>query len=95
MIYLHGNSSSRYESVQLLKFLSKYDISLCSFDFSGCGLSEGEYISLGWHEKDDVDLVVKYLSTTKKITKIALWGRSMGAVATLLYIIQILEKKET
>jgi len=24
----------------------------------GCGLSDGEYISLGWYEKDDVDLVV-------------------------------------
>jgi len=27
----------------------------------GCGLSDGDYISLGWYEKDDVDLVVNYL----------------------------------
>lgn len=58
---------------------------MCSFDFSGCGLSEGEYISLGWHEKDDVDLVVKYLEKNKKITKIVLWGRSMGSSAAILY----------
>ena len=68
-----------------MKYLSKFDISLCSFDFSGCGLSEGEYISLGWHEKDDVDLVVTYLKSQKKIKKIALWGRSMGSSAAILY----------
>ncbi len=85
VVYLHGNSSSRYESIQLLKFLTKYDISLCSFDFSGCGLSEGQYISLGWHEKEDVDLVVNYLIKDKKIEKIALWGRSMGSSAAILY----------
>lgn len=85
VVYLHGNSSSRFESVQLFKFLSKFDISLCSFDFSGCGLSEGEYISLGWHEKDDVDFVVQYLLKERNIKKIALWGRSMGSSAAILY----------
>lgn len=85
VIYLHGNSSSRFESIQLLKFISKYDISLCSFDFSGCGLSEGDYISLGWHEKDDVELVVQHLIKEKNIKKICLWGRSMGSSAAILY----------
>ena len=85
VVYLHGNSSSRFESVQLFKYFSKFDISLCSFDFSGCGLSEGEYISLGWHEKDDVDYVVKYLLKERNIKKIALWGRSMGSSAAIIY----------
>lgn len=43
-------------------------------------MSEGEYISLGWHEIDDVEIVVKYLRNTGKISNIGLWGRSMGAV---------------
>ena len=43
-------------------------------DFSGCGLSEGEYISLGWYERDDVDAVVEYLRNSNKVSTIGLWG---------------------
>lgn len=28
--------------------------SVCTLDFSGCGNSEGEYVTLGAHEKWDV-----------------------------------------
>lgn len=30
----------------------------CSFDFSGSGLSQGDYVSLGYYEQDDVAAVV-------------------------------------
>lgn len=36
ILYLHGNSSSRYESTTLLRHLP-YQFSLASFDFIGCG----------------------------------------------------------
>lgn len=58
----------------------KQDIQLFVFDFAGCGLSEGEYISLGYYEIGDVQVVVDYLKNHEKVSKIALWGRSMGAV---------------
>ena len=61
VIYLHGNSSSRMEAVDQLENLISFGITLFCFDFSGCGLSEGEYISLGYFECDDVKLVVDYL----------------------------------
>lgn len=57
---------------------------LC-FDFSGCGLSEGEYISLGWYERDDVDVVVEWLRKSNKVSTIGIWGRSMGAVTGLMH----------
>lgn len=44
----------------------------------GCGLSEGEYISLGYYEKDDLSVVIKYLRESGKVSTIGLWGRSMG-----------------
>ncbi len=70
-----------------MEFLLPYGISLCSFDFSGCGQSEGDYISLGWFEKEDVSCVIKYLRENKKtIDKIGLWGRSMGAVTSIMTI---------
>lgn len=56
-----------------------------AFDFSGSGLSEGEYVSLGYYEKDDIAVIVEYLLSENITTRIGIWGRSMGAVTALLY----------
>ena len=56
-----------------------------SFDFSGSGLSEGEYVSLGYYEAMDLDTVVSYLQMSEDVKSIVLWGRSMGAVSALAY----------
>ena len=85
VIYLHGNSSSRCEVVPEIKYLLKKGITVFAFDFSGCGKSEGEYISLGWHEQDDVACIVDFLRRSNKVSTIGLWGRSMGAATALMY----------
>ena len=85
VIYLHGNSSSRCEAYSEVKYLLPKNICLFSFDFCGCGKSEGDYISLGYYEKDDVKCIIEYLQKSKKVGKIALWGRSMGAVTAIMY----------
>ena len=85
VIYLHGNSSSRCEVVSEIKYLLPLNITVFSFDFSGCGRSEGEYISLGWYEKEDVNCIIKFLRKSNKVSTIGIWGRSMGAVTALLY----------
>ncbi|KAJ6991803.1 hypothetical protein NC653_015222 [Populus alba x Populus x berolinensis] len=61
------------------------NITVFALDFSGSGLSDGDYVSLGWHERDDLKVVVSYLRSNKQISCIGLWGRSMGAVTSLLY----------
>lgn len=48
-------------------------------------MSEGEYVSLGWHEQYDLDCVVEHLRKSPLCGDIGLWGRSMGAVTALLY----------
>ena len=85
VVYLHGNSSSRCEAVSEIKYLLTMNITFFAFDFSGCGKSEGEYISLGWYEMDDVQCVIEYLRKTNKVSTIGLWGRSMGAVTAIMY----------
>ena len=85
VIYLHGNSSSRCEALAEIKYLLPLNITVFAFDFSGCGQSQGEYISLGWYERDDVETVVEYLRKTNKVSTIGLWGRSMGAVTAIMY----------
>jgi pimeloyl-ACP methyl ester carboxylesterase len=61
VVYLHGNSSSRAEATVEAKILLPMNITLLAFDFAGCGRSEGEYISLGWYEREDVESVIEHL----------------------------------
>lgn len=85
VIYMHGNSSCRLEALELVDYFLSANITLFCFDFPGCGLSEGEFISLGWYERDDVDLIVNFLREARNVSTIGLWGRSMGAVTALLH----------
>lgn len=82
ILYLHGNSSSRYEGYSQLARLPN-NVGLACFDFAGCGNRvEQEYISLGKREAADVDIAVTFLQS--KQFKVVVWGRSMGAVSALL-----------
>ena len=59
---------------------------MCTFDFAGCGNSEGEYVTLGYNEWRDVEEVYNYVRAKSKVTDIGIWGRSMGAVTALKYL---------
>lgn len=48
------------------------------FDFAGCGLSEGNKISLGFRESIDLAIIIAE-ARRRGNRKILLWGRSMGA----------------
>jgi len=84
VVYMHGNSSCRLEAVDALKPVLGQDMSLLAFDFAGCGQSDGDVITLGYLEKQDLGAVVAYLRANG-VSSIALWGRSMGAATALLY----------
>ena len=86
VIYLHGNSSNREEGMNQVPLLLRHHINVFLFDFSGSGLSEGEYITLGYQEKDDLETVVNFLSSYPGVGKIGVWGRSMGAATALMYL---------
>ncbi|KAJ6741395.1 ALPHA/BETA-HYDROLASE [Salix viminalis] len=85
VIYCHGNSGCRADANEAAVILLPSNITVFTLDFSGSGLSDGDYVSLGWHERDDLKVVVSYLRSNKQISCIGLWGRSMGAVTSLLY----------
>ena len=85
ILYLHGNSSSRLEGMGMLPEILKRDINLFVIDFPGCGQSEGEYISLGYHESHDVKIIVDFINKLPGVGNIGLWGRSMGAVTAIMY----------
>ncbi|KAG2684596.1 hypothetical protein I3760_10G083800 [Carya illinoinensis] len=85
VIYSHGNSGCRADANEAAAILLPSCITVFNLDFSGSGLSDGDYVSLGWHERDDLKVVVSHLRSNKQISRIGLWGRSMGAVTSLLY----------
>ncbi|KAL5782455.1 hypothetical protein ACOSP7_007484 [Xanthoceras sorbifolium] len=85
VIYCHGNSGCRADASEAAIILLPSNITVFTLDFSGSGLSGGEHVTLGWNEKDDLKAVVNYLREDGKVSLIALWGRSMGAVTSLLY----------
>ncbi|CAL4939503.1 unnamed protein product [Urochloa decumbens] len=85
VIYCHGNSGCRADASEAAIILLPSNITVFTLDFSGSGLSEGEHVTLGWNEKEDLKAVVNYLRTDGNVSCIALWGRSMGAVTSLMY----------
>ncbi|CAO2823559.1 unnamed protein product [Amaranthus hypochondriacus] len=85
VVYCHGNSGCRADANEAAVVLLPANITVFTLDFSGSGLSDGKYVSLGWHEKDDLRVVITYLRSQKRVSHIGLWGRSMGAVTSLLY----------
>lgn len=85
IIYLHSHGGNRMEGLSLLNYCPSMDASLCLFDFSGSGYSEGRYTSLGPKESHDVRTMIEEIKSRYKYTRFVLWGRSMGAVAALMY----------
>ncbi|XP_010530096.1 PREDICTED: uncharacterized protein LOC104806750 isoform X2 [Tarenaya hassleriana] len=78
VIYCHGNSGCRADANEAVMVLLPSNITVFTLDFSGSGLSDGDH-------SDDLKIVVSYLKNSKLVSRIGLWGRSMGAVTCLLY----------
>lgn len=85
VVYCHGNSGSRLDALDAVRLLLPLGLSVVAVDFCGSGMSEGEYVSLGYYEKDDLHAVVQSLRRDGLASSVALWGRSMGAVTCLRY----------
>eukprot|EP00667_Euglena_gracilis_P010115 EG_transcript_10286 len=85
VVYLHGNSSSRAEAMDVLNTCLAAGITVVGLDFAGSGLSDGEYVSLGHFERLDLETVVGYLKAQDSVSSVAAWGHSMGAVTAILH----------
>lgn len=85
IVYMHGNSSARIEALPQLSLCLSLGITVVGFDFAGSGRSDGEFVSLGYYEKDDLKAVVADLRQSGRVSSIAVWGRSMGAVTALMH----------
>mmetsp|Transcript_27910 Transcript_27910/g.56238 ORF Transcript_27910/g.56238 Transcript_27910/m.56238 type:complete len:459 (+) Transcript_27910:67-1443(+) len=85
IVYMHGNSSARVEAVPQLSLALSLGATLLAFDFTGSGQSDGEYVSLGFFEREDLKAVIQHLRSSARVSTVALWGRSMGAATSLMH----------
>lgn len=56
------------------------------FDFRANGYSSGKYVTLGWYEALDLNQVCLFLKKQARAKSVAIYGRSMGASATVLFL---------
>lgn len=84
LIYLHSHSANRVEGTALLEHITP-EFDLCVFDFSGCGKSQGKFVTLGLKERYDLQSVIEFLKKKFFVKDFFLWGRSMGAVTAILF----------
>lgn len=68
IMYLHANTRCRLAVLEYLGHLLSAGFSVFAFDFSGCGLSEGNHVGNGLKEKEDVDAAVALLKENPQIT---------------------------
>ncbi|KAH8091632.1 palmitoyl-(protein) hydrolase [Aureococcus anophagefferens] len=68
------------------------DLGPASFEWHGHAfqrvdleLSDGDWVSLGYWERDDLATVVAHLRASGKVSTVALWGRSMGSACALCH----------
>jgi pimeloyl-ACP methyl ester carboxylesterase len=84
VIYLHGNVGSQKEGRFIVPYLAPRGISVFCFDFSGSGLSGGDFVTLGSREHLDVIEAINFLNVQFQITDFVLWGRSMGSACAVM-----------
>ena len=83
IIVMHGYPADKANLLGIAEFLTK-DFNVFLFDFRSFGKSEGSYTTAGYFERNDLLGAIKYLEKEKNITKIGLYGFSLGGAVALM-----------
>lgn len=85
-----GDNETIDDYIQFIDFFIPFGINYCVMDYRGRGYSEGEYITLGDNEIDDVFTVIRYLKENG-YSKISYFGRSRGAICGIFAAVEFPE----
>lgn len=83
IIVMHGYPADKNNLLGIAEFLAK-DFNVFLFDFRSFGQSGGKYTTVGYLEKNDLVGAIQYLEKEKNITKIGLYGFSLGGAVALM-----------
>src|SRR3990167_2689401 len=83
IIVMHGYPADKANLLGIAEFLAK-DFNVFLFDFRSFGKSGGRYTTAGYLERNDLLGAIQYLEKEKNITKIGLYGFSLGGAVALM-----------
>lgn len=84
VVFLHGYTASKSQSLSVAPFLVRSHFNVLAFDFRAHGESGGTFTSLGVREAKDVRAALDFLRATGvDMDHVALFGWSMGAAAAI------------
>jgi len=84
LLLLHGLRASRRQMSERAQLLHAAGFATLAIDLQGHGESEGDAITAGWRERDDVRAAVGWLREREPGRRLGLIGISLGGAATLL-----------
>lgn len=83
-VLLHGNRSNKLSMISRAELLYKEGYSSVLIDFQSHGESEGNNITMGFLEKEDVKAAVAFAREAHKLQPVGLIGVSLGGAAAIL-----------
>ncbi|XDD49457.1 alpha/beta hydrolase [Leptospira sp. WS92.C1] len=84
VLLLHGIRANRLSMLNRAKFLHSKGYSSLLLDFQAHGESEGDLITLGLKESENVRAAIRYLKNTKRKLPIGVIGSSLGGASALM-----------
>ena len=83
-IVIHGYMSKGIAMTEYSQKFNERGYNVLMVDLRGHGLSEGDYIGMGWHDRLDIIDWIDYIISKNQNSKIMLFGISMGAATTMM-----------
>lgn len=84
VLAVHGYTVDHRDIVPAIKPFADQGYHVLAIDQRGRGESEGDFLSMGWLEKDDVVLWTKKIVEQDPQAQIILYGESMGAATVMM-----------
>ncbi len=84
VIVLHGYRSTPDSVLTIGKNFASNDFNVLIPSMRACSQSDGEYIGMGWLDKDDLKEWIKLIISENENAQIVLHGSSMGAATVLM-----------
>ncbi|RHY34991.1 hypothetical protein DYB32_000483 [Aphanomyces invadans] len=85
-LYLHSNVGSRKDVLRLRDHALRLGFSVFAFDFSGSGVSDGIYVTMGWLESSDLKYILDDLDSKSTVLSVSLFAHTMGCYPALLNV---------
>ncbi len=84
ILLLHGSRADRREMLERARFLNMAGYATLMIDLRAHGQTDGDQITFGYREAEDVRLALQHMREQLPHTKIGLIGVSLGGAAALL-----------